>query len=716
MAQGMIPLLNMASMYPLQHHPATFLAAGKGPPASASGISDSKKMCVEPPTTMPMPQLLPARVPFLTPGVVPYDPGLVSLFQMTPQMYAQFAAAATAAAYQTQHPLAIPLGEQNQTNVPSGVLHHAPTVPSVTEAGRTVSTALEGNAGAAAASAVTVSAGFVPLSPACSLAMQSNRPVIKGEDGAKVALPKQSLAKLERNVVLGRLELQNESSGAMGKMTESGKSSVCMTDTQAVSGSSKDRLGGAVKIRRSGSVASVGKTGASWEGGSSGLQEGEQTRAQKKRLVWTPELHERFIQAINAVGLHQAVPKTLVTIMNVEGLTTEHVKSHLQKYRNSLRKEAVEEQRERNGKAGASASKVGAVGLRTNADGGGGQYAMVGNRMSVYGGDVGGEGSAVGGAGMKGVVGLSAGGKEMFDGGDVRQELNGGGSEGEEARDVVMDGGVVGVEQKSTGMMGNIDGTRGGGGEAVIAGGAKSGGGMGAGGDGGVGGEEREQWGKGGAEDVVGADKIAGERWGDKEGDEGMKRVGDGTARNVGEGSKGRRIDKALRLELMDEKTLQMQLTLQMMVHRTIVLEKRLEQESTDKMQAEDSVAASGRSGRCDDKGGGNRGDAEMGDGGRGEVVGGKEVGDGGMSSKCAVAELLKGQLEIGAALEQTRAMISEMREHATKCEKDRGLRDAEKRDEGGGWLEARGDDEGDNRLGGDGGEEGGVGMRSEVP
>lgn len=68
-------------------------------------------------------------------------------------------------------------------------------------------------------------------------------------------------------------------------------------------------------------------------------------RHQKKRLVWTPELHDRFVKAIETVGLNQAVPKTLVTIMNVEGLTTEHVKSHLQKYRNSLRTEEEEGER-----------------------------------------------------------------------------------------------------------------------------------------------------------------------------------------------------------------------------------------------------------------------------------------------------------------------------------------------------------------------------------
>lgn len=80
-------------------------------------------------------------------------------------------------------------------------------------------------------------------------------------------------------------------------------------------------------------------------GGRSGRK--NESRIQKKRLVWTPELHDRFVRAIEEVGLAQAVPKTIVMIMNVEGLTTEHVKSHLQKYRNSLRKEADEEAKER---------------------------------------------------------------------------------------------------------------------------------------------------------------------------------------------------------------------------------------------------------------------------------------------------------------------------------------------------------------------------------
>eukprot|EP00871_Galdieria_phlegrea_P001482 jgi/Galph1/2334/GphlegSOOS_G989.1 len=64
----------------------------------------------------------------------------------------------------------------------------------------------------------------------------------------------------------------------------------------------------------------------------------KERRSIKKRLVWTPELHDRFLKAVSSVGINNAVPKTILYLMNVEGLTTEHVKSHLQKYRNNLKK------------------------------------------------------------------------------------------------------------------------------------------------------------------------------------------------------------------------------------------------------------------------------------------------------------------------------------------------------------------------------------------
>ncbi|GAQ89572.1 hypothetical protein KFL_005370090 [Klebsormidium nitens] len=61
-------------------------------------------------------------------------------------------------------------------------------------------------------------------------------------------------------------------------------------------------------------------------------------RALKRpRLVWTPQLHKRFCDAVNHLGVENAVPKTIMQLMNVEGLTRENVASHLQKYRLYLR-------------------------------------------------------------------------------------------------------------------------------------------------------------------------------------------------------------------------------------------------------------------------------------------------------------------------------------------------------------------------------------------
>ncbi|XP_057953125.1 transcription factor LUX [Malania oleifera] len=58
----------------------------------------------------------------------------------------------------------------------------------------------------------------------------------------------------------------------------------------------------------------------------------------RPRLVWTPQLHKRFVDVVAHLGIKNAVPKTIMQLMNVDGLTRENVASHLQKYRLFLKR------------------------------------------------------------------------------------------------------------------------------------------------------------------------------------------------------------------------------------------------------------------------------------------------------------------------------------------------------------------------------------------
>ncbi|XP_064941534.1 transcription factor HHO2 isoform X2 [Musa acuminata AAA Group] len=68
-------------------------------------------------------------------------------------------------------------------------------------------------------------------------------------------------------------------------------------------------------------------------------QQQQQQPPRKARRCWSPELHRRFVLALEQLGGAQvATPKQIRELMQVDGLTNDEVKSHLQKYRLHARK------------------------------------------------------------------------------------------------------------------------------------------------------------------------------------------------------------------------------------------------------------------------------------------------------------------------------------------------------------------------------------------
>ncbi|KAK2399616.1 two-component response regulator ORR21 [Trifolium repens] len=68
------------------------------------------------------------------------------------------------------------------------------------------------------------------------------------------------------------------------------------------------------------------------------LENDDPSTSKKPRVVWSVELHQQFVSAVNQLGLDKAVPKRILELMNVPGLTRENVASHLQKFRLYLKR------------------------------------------------------------------------------------------------------------------------------------------------------------------------------------------------------------------------------------------------------------------------------------------------------------------------------------------------------------------------------------------
>jgi SHAQKYF class myb-like DNA-binding protein len=55
------------------------------------------------------------------------------------------------------------------------------------------------------------------------------------------------------------------------------------------------------------------------------------------QVDWTPELHRRFVQAVEQLGVEKAIPSRILELMGVQCLTRHNIASHLQKYRSHRR-------------------------------------------------------------------------------------------------------------------------------------------------------------------------------------------------------------------------------------------------------------------------------------------------------------------------------------------------------------------------------------------
>ncbi|CAN4117557.1 unnamed protein product [Withania somnifera] len=53
----------------------------------------------------------------------------------------------------------------------------------------------------------------------------------------------------------------------------------------------------------------------------------------KVKVDWTPELHKKFLKAVEKLGVEKAVPSKILELIATDGLTRHNIASHLQKYR-----------------------------------------------------------------------------------------------------------------------------------------------------------------------------------------------------------------------------------------------------------------------------------------------------------------------------------------------------------------------------------------------
>ncbi|CAL1379383.1 unnamed protein product [Linum trigynum] len=62
----------------------------------------------------------------------------------------------------------------------------------------------------------------------------------------------------------------------------------------------------------------------------------------RSKMIWTPELHAKFLRAVDLLGVDHARPKKILEYMKVPELNKGNISSHLQKHRLSLKRQREE--------------------------------------------------------------------------------------------------------------------------------------------------------------------------------------------------------------------------------------------------------------------------------------------------------------------------------------------------------------------------------------
>ncbi|VVB07142.1 unnamed protein product [Arabis nemorensis] len=129
--------------------------------------------------------------------------------------------------------------------------------------------------------------------------------------------------------VLPDLEMDSE---ILGEYSGSGRDEEQEGNTSTASETSERHGGGALKHDGDGKDKTVRRGKRKAKRNKDCLSDDNEIK-KKPKVDWTPELHRKFVQAVEQLGVDKAVPSRILEIMDVKSLTRHNVASHLQKYR-----------------------------------------------------------------------------------------------------------------------------------------------------------------------------------------------------------------------------------------------------------------------------------------------------------------------------------------------------------------------------------------------